>query len=195
MSITRGRAWLAVWFPCFSLQVQQQAALDAVSCASVIQRHGQQVILDVSASARAAGVETGMPLSAAYVLCPDMQVWPADFQCQHAWLERLAEWAMRYSSQVSMQPPDALLLELQGSLKLFAGRDPLLEDLAGALVVRWRLDHVLVLTPVPAASLLLARYAGGVVNTASALCAAPGDTHCLQIESLPELIKARSVKK
>jgi protein ImuB len=44
-------------------------------------------------------------------------------------LETIAAWACRFTPKVSLEPPQALLLEVEGSLRLFAGRDGLTQQL------------------------------------------------------------------
>ncbi len=110
---------------------------------------------------------------------------PVDFQHQHSRLEQLAGWAMNYSSEVSIQQPDALLLELGGSIRLFAGLDALLKRISTALSVFWGLEHRLALTPVPAASLLLARCIDDITSESCIECA--GGVRYLCIETLPAL--------
>ena len=48
-------------------------------------------------------------------------------------LEPLAAWACQYTPKVSLEPPQALLLEVQGSLRYFGGREPLLALLGHGL--------------------------------------------------------------
>lgn len=48
-------------------------------------------------------------------------------------LETLAGWACQFTPKVSLEPPQDLLLEVQGSLRLFGGPDRLLQKLRGGL--------------------------------------------------------------
>lgn len=74
-----------------------------------------------NACARAQGVRTGMSLSAATALVPDLIYRPRDPQIETAALEQLATWAGQFTSAVSLQPPNGLVLEIEGSLNLFGG--------------------------------------------------------------------------
>ncbi|MBV8784807.1 MAG: DNA polymerase Y family protein [Gammaproteobacteria bacterium] len=67
-------------------------------------------------------------------------------------LEALAERALAYSPRVSLEPPDALVLEVRGSLRLWGGVDGLRAALQDALA-----PAVLALAPTPLAALVLAR--------------------------------------
>jgi protein ImuB len=71
-------------------------------------------------------------------------------------LQRLALCAQQYTPQVSLELPDAVLLEVQGSLHLFAGVDGMRRAL-GAQCRRLGLQSVLTFAPTPLAALALAR--------------------------------------
>src|SRR4051812_44082818 len=49
-------------------------------------------------------------------------------------LESIAAWACQYTPKVSLEPPYALLAEVQGSLRLLGGLGNLLEALRAGLV-------------------------------------------------------------
>jgi protein ImuB len=77
-------------------------------------------------------------------------------------LERLARLAGDFTSRVSLEPPDAVLLEVQGSFQLFGGASSLCRVLlercvAAGIEVRWAL------APTPLAALALARAEQGVI--------------------------------
>jgi protein ImuB len=74
-------------------------------------------------------------------------------------LQRLALCAQRYTPQVSIELPDAVLLEVQGSLHLFAGVDGMQRAL-GVECRRLGLQAVLTFAPTPLAALALARAGG-----------------------------------
>lgn len=77
-------------------------------------------------------------------------------------LERTACIAGDFTSRVSLEPPDAVLLEVQGSFRLFGGASSLCKALlercsAAGIEARWAL------APTPLAALALARAGQGVV--------------------------------
>ena len=71
--------------------------------------------------AAARGVRTGMSVSAACALVPDLAHCPRDPAVEAAALEQLASWALQFTPSVSLQAPSGLLLEIEGSLKLLGG--------------------------------------------------------------------------
>src|SRR5947208_16859095 len=48
-------------------------------------------------------------------------------------LEHVAAWACQFTPRVSLEPPQGLLLEVEGSLRLFGGLERLLERLREGL--------------------------------------------------------------
>jgi protein ImuB len=87
------------------------------------------------------------------------RLWMAVHLLQAAGLEelqRLALCAQRYTPQVSLELPDTVLLEVQGSLHLFAGVAGMRRAL-GAECRRLKLQPVVTFAPTPLAALALAR--------------------------------------
>src|SRR5499427_994971 len=79
-------------------------------------------------------------------------------------LGALAICAQRFTPRVSLAPPDGLLLEVAGSLHLFAGVAGLRRELA-AECLRLRLRPVLAFAPTPLAALTAARAGQALVIT------------------------------
>src|SRR5207244_6270823 len=75
-------------------------------------------------------------------------------------LEPLAAWACQFTPKVALEPPDALLAEVQGSVRYFGGLEGFLKTLRGGLG-----ELGFVATPAVAATsraaLWLARAGGG----------------------------------
>jgi protein ImuB len=82
-------------------------------------------VLACDARAEALGVRCGVALNAALALVPQLHPIARDARRERAALLRLAGWSGQYTPRVSVMPPDALLLEVRGSLGLFGGADAL----------------------------------------------------------------------
>jgi len=119
-------------------------------------RHSR--ILLCNALAQQRGVCPGLSVAAARALSQSLRVVPRNPVAEQAALDSLAAWASQFTSVVSLSPPYALLLEVQGSLRLFGGLQPLLEQVRGGLQA---LGYVVRLAsaPAPLAALSLARCA------------------------------------
>ena len=148
--------WLALVFPQLGLEVylgeQQHIA------AALVKTHkGRSLIHSVSTAARAQGIHVDMPVNAAYALSPGLKVYTFDEPAQNHRLQQLALWAEQFTSKISIQSPPALLLEVRGSIRLFGGLESLQRHIHQQLHHQWYHEFLSAITPVPLASLLLAR--------------------------------------
>ena len=119
-----GLLWLAIVFP----QLAVEAVADGRTgepLAVIEEVGGRRFIHAVTEAVEQRGVVAGMTVSAACALCPELQVIPRDPQAEQRCLTILAQWAGQFTSWVSVQPPQALLLEVRGSLRLFGGLEAL----------------------------------------------------------------------
>jgi protein ImuB len=117
-----------------------------------------QCIVAANDRAARAGVRSGMSLAGALALAPQLAVRTRDPHREQALLERLARLALAFTPRVSLAPPDGLLLEVKGSLRLFGGAS----KLGASLLKACRAAGVqpkLALAPTPLAALAGARYA------------------------------------
>lgn len=80
-----------------------------------------RVVLACDAAARTLGVRPGMALSAAWALAPGLHARPRDAGLEREALEAIAGWLCRFTPSVSLEPPQGVLAELRGSLRLFGG--------------------------------------------------------------------------
>lgn len=151
-----GRLWLALEFPDLPLSALGPVPAQSPPLAVSVQQGRVAALLGVDARAHAAGVRAGMQVSAATLICPSLQVRCHDPVGEAAALQGLAAWCGRYSSQVCVQPPRALVLEIGASLRLFGGLHALLQRMRDELRAQAHEAGVGV-APTPAAATLLAR--------------------------------------
>jgi protein ImuB len=116
--------WIALHFPNLplealtrSLATPEPQAVAEHSAAN----HQRVVACDGKACAR--GVRPGITVSAARALAHDLVVRPRDPAEETEALLGLAGWAAQFTPSVAHELPDALVLEVSGSLKLFGGVD------------------------------------------------------------------------
>jgi len=129
-------------------------------CALVDGPRQRQHVVFASAQAAQCGVGADQPLAAARALCPALQARPRDAAAEHRLLHSLAAWAYRFSSHVSLSEPDALLIEVGASLRMFGGWPALERRLRRALA---RIDFAPAISVAPiaaAARVLAARHDG-----------------------------------
>jgi protein ImuB len=128
------RLWLAVRLPGLALEsVSERPGRGGAARAAraeqaarrpvvvVEPRRGRLFVAAVDAAASALGISPGLGLGAAYGFCGSLEVIERSLEAERSKLEALAAWCERLSPVVCIEPPDGLLLEVQGSLRLFGG--------------------------------------------------------------------------
>lgn len=97
-----------------------------------------------------------MRVSAALALHAALRVCPRERRAEAVALESVAAWAGQFSSLVRVVEPQALLLEVGGSLRLFRGLEPLLSQIElGLAELGYRAQYGV--APTPLAATWLAR--------------------------------------
>ncbi len=155
--------WLSVHLPHLALDAACEPVADSVASKAaspprvVSERCGGAVrVRDADAAARSRGVVAGMELAAAFVLAPGLRVLEHAPALEVAALERLANWALQFTSRVALARR-GLLLEIGGSLRLLGGLQTLLRRVRRGLAAL-RYHHVLGVAPTPRAAQWLARH-------------------------------------
>ena len=80
---------------------------------------GIRQVLIAKEKAAAAGIRVGLSVNAALSLLPDLSLEVRNPHLEERALKRLASWAEKFTSFVSIEAPSVLLLEISGSLRLF----------------------------------------------------------------------------
>ena len=146
--------WVAAHLPQLGLEIFQRRHPHGIQQPMVLAEDGRVRLVDDRA--RSAGVAIGASLATALSVAPQLIHFERDPAAEVERLRVLATMAHRFTPTVSVAPPAALLLEVEGSLNLFEGLGPLLGRLRRA--VR-RLGHgaALAAAHTPAAALALAK--------------------------------------
>jgi protein ImuB len=118
----------------------------------------RQIIVAACDQARACGIAPAMTLAEARALCATVhhaQHQPAaDLQALH----RFARWMMRFSPLVSVEPPDAIALDVTGSERLFGSFERLIQ-LTTIAISRLGFHHGIAIAPTLGAAWALASFA------------------------------------
>jgi protein ImuB len=93
----------------------------------------RQAVAFVSKEANAFGIQPGMALVQARALCAILHDAPHDPKRGAESLDAMACWLMQFSPVVSVEPPDALFLDVTGSDRLFGGWTRLVVMIAEAM--------------------------------------------------------------
>jgi len=116
--------WISLYLPNLPLEALTRSL--ATPEPQAIAEHpvaSHQRVVACDRKARARGVRPGIAVSAARALAHDLVVRPRDPAEETEALLGVAGWAAQFTPSVAHEPPDALVLEVSGSLKLFGGVD------------------------------------------------------------------------
>jgi protein ImuB len=139
-----------------------QLTTDKKSLALVQTIASRQIIVAACEAARARGVRPGITLAEARALCPGLAHDDSSPDKDLKSLESLARWMARFSPAVAVEPPDALMLDVTGSERLFRGMDRLAR-LASEALTRLNIGHGIAIAPTPGAAWALASFGRGGV--------------------------------
>lgn len=129
---------------------------------AVTEAHPRQRVVAATAAARVLGVETGGSVAGALAIAPALQLRARQPALESATLEELATWAERFTPHLSIDPPDAVLLEVAASLRLFGGPMALATAIRDALA-ELGLHAGIAAAPTPLAARWLARHRPGAI--------------------------------
>ncbi|MDH5231456.1 MAG: DNA polymerase Y family protein [Gammaproteobacteria bacterium] len=149
---------LSLYFPFLPLEIFTRGQIDS-SQASVVTslQRGQPWVHLASEQALQQGVTPGMGLSAAQALVDSLHSFERDLDRELETLHHIAACAYQYSSWVSLQGSQAIILEIEGSLRLFGGEKVFWQKLKKSInALGYQLQSAV--APTPLAAYLLARW-------------------------------------
>jgi protein ImuB len=156
-ALANRQSWIAAYLPNLAFDVFRSTAADEPAVV-VEPLHGQVYVVATNRSARGCGIVPGVKLNAAFALAASLRVFERSIRRERASLESLSAWAGMLTSTVSLSPPDAVLLEVAGSVRLFGSLAAIKHKL-GEELARRRWTQRLCAAPTATAALWLARGA------------------------------------
>lgn len=147
--------WLAVCLPHLPLEASPQRTNDRPEVVTELWR-GQAHVIAANARARQCGIEPGLKLNAARALAGSLSIRERSLHSEQAALEALAAWLKTLTPTVSIVPPENVLIEVLGSLKLFGSLEAIKTKLSAEIVKRGLTARICT-APTALASLWLAR--------------------------------------
>jgi len=150
--------WACLIFPSLPLDVFARAqSPDDAAHPFVVSSGGHYPrVVAANAAAHEAGIRAGQLISSALAFAPVLRSRDRDVDAETRALAQLATWALTFTPSAGLAPPNAVVAEIGGSLRLFSGLPQLVARLVGgahALGYAARLG----LAPTPGAALLFAR--------------------------------------
>jgi len=150
--------WICLLLPSLPLDVFARACAPEEAQRPFVvassDRHPQVVAANVPA--RDAGIRRGQSIAAALALAPAITLRERDPAAEAEALAEIATLALAFTPNASLVPPDAVVAEIGGSLRLFGGRAQLIGQLQAAAQARGCATRI-ALAPTPLAASLLAR--------------------------------------
>ncbi|MBS0352513.1 MAG: DNA polymerase Y family protein [Proteobacteria bacterium] len=116
--------WCALYLPDLPLQVFTRGRSEAAPLA-VLDGHPRRRVVAADPAAMARGVEPGLGRASALAIAPELCLVDRQPALEHAALIDIATWAGRFTPAISLDPPHAILLEVETCLRLFGGLVPL----------------------------------------------------------------------
>lgn len=167
--------WLALVFPSLPLEAAGIQSEERAAIAVLESDESRSRIFALTAGAERGGIRTGMSAEAALSLVPEVKFVQRNPVVERERLLELAAWCERFTPTISMQVPDALLLEMRGSLHLFGDASQLRERLRATLRTK-NCRPLVAFAPTPRSALWLARAGReAILENRAQLCGALGD--------------------
>lgn len=151
----RSQQWLAVYLPFLPLEVLSYESKSATARAVIDPDVGVARILAANAAALDEGIVPGMTLAAAWSLLPELVIQERDVRCERQCMQRLVVRANGFTPTVCIDGAN-LLLEVRGSMRLFAGEARLMEAVKRNIAGAGFTAHI-AMAPTPRAAMWLAR--------------------------------------
>jgi len=113
--------WVALDLPLLPLEALLRGRASSRSPAEPWAIAGAREVLACNRAADAVGVRPGLGMAAARALAPGLRIRPRDLAAEREALEALATWLGQFTPAVSLEPPQGMVAEVEGSLRLFGG--------------------------------------------------------------------------
>lgn len=155
--------------------------------------HGRMMITAANATAEMNGINSGMVLADARAVTTDLKVLDDKADLPGKLLNRLAEWCIRFTPIVAIDPPDGLLLDATGCPHLWGGDSSYLHEIVKKLNARGY-DVRAAIADTPGVAWGVARYGKEPLVIASgqhigALLSLPPEALRLEVDTVERLHK------
>lgn len=129
------KRFVAIWFRYLltDWKLIRQKSLKDLPVAFTEADHGRMLVMAMNAEAEHYGVRPGMAAADVRVIAPGIQLFENKPGHHIKLLKGLAEWCLRYTPLVMVDPPDGLLLDVTGCTHLKGGEAEYLKDMVARL--------------------------------------------------------------
>jgi len=129
------KRFISIWFKYLltDREAIRQKSLRELPVAFTEPDHGRLLVTAMNAHAERCGIKCGITVSDARVIAPGIQLFETKPGRNIKLLKGLAEWCLRYTPLVMVDPPDGLLLDVTGCTHLKGSEIDYLKDIVGRL--------------------------------------------------------------
>lgn len=115
--------FVSIWFRYLKTDwfIRRKPALGGIPFVLSAPDHGRMVVTAVNQLAQSQGIYIGMAVADARAIIPSLEVLDDVPGCTIQLLTALAEWSIRYTPVVAIDPPGGLLLNVTGCAHLWGG--------------------------------------------------------------------------
>jgi protein ImuB len=133
--VDMSKRFVSIWFRSLKTDwfTRRQPGLSNIPFVLSSPDHGRMVVTAANAVAQAGSVDTGMVVADARAIITSLQVLDDKPGLSEKLLNRFAEWFIRYTPMVAVDPPDGLILDASGCAHLWGGEQQYLEDIISRL--------------------------------------------------------------
>jgi protein ImuB len=117
--------WACIYLPQLPLEVFTHSQPLSRPLAIEETINNKRLVTYANPTAIACGIEKGITTHTAHSLAENLQMKNRDPNAEHKILEQLAVWAYQFTPHINIYQENSLLMELEGSLRLFGGQQPL----------------------------------------------------------------------
>lgn len=129
------KRYISIWFRFLKTDwfIRRQPHLKEIPFVLAAPDHGRMIVTDANGIAQKQGVVSGVVLADARAIIPSLKFFDEEPGRSAKLLEGLAEWCIRYTPIVSIDLPDALVLDITGCAHLWGSEKQYLTDISRRL--------------------------------------------------------------
>jgi protein ImuB len=129
------KRFVVIWFRCLRTDwfTRRQSRLREIPFVLTSPDHGRMVVTAANTIAQSYNINVGMVVADARAIFPSLEILDDQPDLSDKLLNGLAEWCIRYTPFVAIDPPDGLFLDVTGCAHLWGNENNYLEDIVSRL--------------------------------------------------------------
>lgn len=126
------KRFMSIWFRHLKTDwfIRQQPALKTIPFVLSTPDHSRMIVTAVNIPAQSEGIQTGITVADARALVPSLQVLDDQPELPGKLLQGIANYCIRYTPLVAVDPPDGLIFDATGCAHLWKGEQQYLTTIA-----------------------------------------------------------------